>query len=237
MGYVPCAHFAKQGSSQVWEYRCPGRAAIFVVGAGSSGQVEVRTVNGDSVFDLSADCSLVILEPAVPFRLRGLGTQCVVIMGCQDAARSHMTKAVIARMKSMGFNWKVPLGWSAPVRVKLDRAALKTGRALYIGGYSRKEGLPASKWLGPWAVEPRLTRTQAGELCSRELRQKPDWQGSLLELEGWTRRCTCPIGAQCHGDVLTRLFGRMINEHPGKERIQPVTDAAARQAAADQSRA
>ena len=132
----------KQGSSQVWQYRCPGRAVVLAVDVGSEAQVEVGTVSGSSVAALSAGSSLILLEPAVPFRLRGLARQCVVVMGYQDASRGSMTKAMTARIKSTGFNWKVPLGWCAPVRGRPDRAALKTGRALYVRG-SQQEGKPS----------------------------------------------------------------------------------------------
>ena len=175
---------------------------------------------------------MALLGPAAPLRLRGLGSQSAVITAYQDSTGGPMTKAIVARVRSLGLKLKVAAGWSAPVRASIDQAFLKTGRALYIGGWSTRLSLPASKWIGAWYVGPGLTRRQAAELDSRDFRQQPDWRERLMDLEGWTLMYTCSLRAQCHGDVLIRLFHQVAREQLG----QPATDEYAGRAAAAQSR-
>ena len=134
-----------------------------------------------------------------------VGTRLSVI-AFQHPLRSAASAGTKGQLKQFGFTLDDCEAWAPPVRVALDKDAVLRGECTYIGGLDRRLGLKASPWASLWAQGPGVNWSQAADVLKRKVVEDPSLLRLLLDLEGKTMACTCPLAARCYGYVLISIF-------------------------------
>ena len=97
------------------------------------------------------------------------------------------------------------LGDLLPVRGRFVKGVAFDERDLYIG-----RGAPGqlrSLWCNPFRISSTMTRGEAVTSYRERLLGDLDLLQALPLLAGRVLRCHCPLDLDCHGDVLTDVFG------------------------------
>ena len=95
-----------------------------------------------------------------------------------------------------------------PVRGRFVKGVAFDDRDLYIGRGA--PGQQRSVWCNPFRLSPTMTRSAAVARYREHLLGDPALLQQLPLLAGRVLRCHCPPELECHGDVLTDVFGSLF---------------------------